>query len=92
VQAQRLRAVLAPPFLVADAKARHWRKLTMLKILDWLELHPGSPCHGNAGIRLAPAWTGISTGVTDAGRPEGRRHVRATGRAALQWARQGLVS
>ncbi len=37
-----VRRMLAPPFLAGDAKARHWRKLTMLKILDWLELHPGT--------------------------------------------------
>ena len=37
-----VRRMLAPPFLVGDAKSRHWRKLTMLKILDWLELHPGA--------------------------------------------------
>jgi hypothetical protein len=34
-----VRRMLAPPFLVDDAKARHWRKLTLLKVLDWLELH-----------------------------------------------------
>ena len=34
--------MLQPPFLVNDSKARHWRKLTLLKVLDWLELHPGS--------------------------------------------------
>jgi integrase len=33
--------MLQPPFLVNDSKARHWRKLTLLKVLDWLELHPG---------------------------------------------------
>ena len=37
-----VRRMLAPPFLAGDAKSRHWRKLTMLKILDWLELHPGA--------------------------------------------------
>ena len=36
-----VRRMLAPPFLVSDSKARHWRKLTLLKVLDWLELHPG---------------------------------------------------
>jgi hypothetical protein len=35
------RRLLAPPFLVANVKSRYWRKLAMLKILDWLELHPG---------------------------------------------------
>ena len=36
-----VRRMLAAPFLVSDSKARHWRKLTLLKVLDWLELHPG---------------------------------------------------
>jgi integrase len=36
------RRLLAPPFLVDNVKVRHWRKLTMLKVLDWLELHPGA--------------------------------------------------
>ena len=37
-----VRRMLAPPFLAGDAKARHVRKLTLLKVLDWLELHPGT--------------------------------------------------
>jgi len=36
-----MRRMLAPPFLAENVDARHPRKLTMLKILDWLELHPG---------------------------------------------------
>jgi len=36
-----VRRMLQPPFLVSDSKARHWRKLTLLKVLDWLELYPG---------------------------------------------------
>lgn len=36
------RRMLAPPFAFGDASARHWRKLGILKILDWLELHPGA--------------------------------------------------
>jgi len=36
-----MRRMLAPPFLAGNVDARHPRKLTMLKILDWLELHPG---------------------------------------------------
>jgi hypothetical protein len=35
------RRMLAPPFALGDASARHWRKLGILKLLDWLELHPG---------------------------------------------------
>jgi hypothetical protein len=37
-----MRRMLAPPFLAKNVNARHHRKLTMLKILDWLELHPGT--------------------------------------------------
>jgi integrase len=37
-----MRRMLAPPFLAENVDARHHRKLTMLKILDWLELHPGA--------------------------------------------------
>jgi hypothetical protein len=37
-----MRRMLAPPFLAENVDARHPRKLTMLKILDWLELHPGT--------------------------------------------------
>jgi len=37
-----MRRMLARPFLPDDVKARHWRKLSMLKVLDWLELHPGA--------------------------------------------------
>jgi hypothetical protein len=36
-----VRRMLQPPFLARDYKARHVRKLTLLKVLDWLELHPG---------------------------------------------------
>ena len=37
-----VRRMLAPPFPAADAKSRRSRKLAMLKILDWLGLHPGT--------------------------------------------------
>lgn len=30
------------PFLADGVRARYWRRLTMLKVLDWLELHPGA--------------------------------------------------
>ncbi len=36
------RRMLAPPIALGDASARHWRKLGILKVLDWLELHPGA--------------------------------------------------
>ena len=36
------RRLLAPPFLLEDANGRYWRKMTMLKVLDWLELRPGA--------------------------------------------------
>jgi integrase len=37
-----MRRMLAPPFAVGAASSRCARKLAMLKILDWLELHPGT--------------------------------------------------
>lgn len=37
-----VRRMLAPPFPAADAKSRSSRKLAVLKILDWLQLHPGT--------------------------------------------------
>ena len=39
------RRLLAPPFLAGDAGERHWRKVTLLKTLDWLELHQGTTWH-----------------------------------------------
>ena len=36
-----VRRMLAPPFAADAASSRCARKLAMLKILDWLELHPG---------------------------------------------------
>ena len=37
-----VRRMLAPPFPAGDAKCRYSRKLAVLKILDWLQLHPGT--------------------------------------------------
>jgi len=37
-----VRRMLTPPFPASDAKSRYSRKLAMLKILDWLRLHPGT--------------------------------------------------
>ena len=37
-----MRRMLAPPFVPEGADIRDWRKLSMLKILGWLELHPGA--------------------------------------------------
>jgi integrase len=37
-----MRRMLAPPFPVGEAAKRDFRKLAMLKILGWLELHPGT--------------------------------------------------
>ena len=37
-----MRQMLAPPFLAGNVDARHPRKLTMLKIVEWLELHPNN--------------------------------------------------
>ena len=56
-----VRRMLAPPFLAGDAKARHVRKLTLLKVLDWLELHPGTTWQ-DAGMPPEPASTAVWTG------------------------------
>ena len=37
-----MRRMLAPPFPAGEAGKRESRKLAMLKILGWLELHPGT--------------------------------------------------
>jgi integrase len=37
-----VRRMLTPPFPASDAKSRYSRKLAMLKILGWLQLHPGT--------------------------------------------------
>ena len=47
-----MRRMLAPPFLAENVDARHHRKLTMLKILDWLELHPGATCHADINTTM----------------------------------------
>ena len=37
-----MRRMLTPPFPPGEATRRDFRKLGMLRILDWLELHPGT--------------------------------------------------
>ena len=64
-----MRRMLAPPFPAGEATRRDFRKLAMLKILDWLELHPGTTwqerwdASGGApageptgGTRRRPSW------------------------------------
>ena len=71
-----VRRMLAPPFLADGAQARQRRKLTLLKTLDWLELHPGTTWQER--------WDAAGTG-TD-GRTDWRDRMLADLRAA------GLIS
>ena len=74
------RRLLAPPFAFGDASARHWRKLSMLKILDWLELHPGATWQQR--------WDSSGAGAGGPGdwRDQVVADLRAAGRAG-PWAR-----
>ena len=79
------RRLLAPPFALGDASSRHWRKLGMLKILDWLELHPGETWQqrwdsSGAGDCRPGDWRDrVMSDLDDAGRlrpPDARLHSR----------------
>jgi integrase len=79
------RRVLAPPFALADASARHWRKLGILKLLDWLELHPGATWQqrwdsSGAGAGHCGDWRDrVMADLDDAGRVgplDARLHTR----------------
>lgn len=78
-----VRRMLAPPFAAGDAKSRYSRKLAMLKILDWLELHPGATWQerwdaSGAGTDGAADWRDrMLDGLEAAGRPGPRgRQIR----------------
>jgi len=87
-----MRRTLAPPFLPDDAKARHWRKLSMLKVLDWLELHPGATwqerwASSGAGHDGTADWRGrMLDDLEAAGRlgPRGRELYHGLGTGLLQ--------
>ena len=73
-----MRRMLAPPFLPDDVKARHWRKLSTLKVLDWLEAAPGSDVAGALDVVGCWARGGGRLARPDAGRPgSGGGPVRA---------------
>ena len=74
-----VRRMLAPPFLADGAQARQRRKLTLLKTLDWLELHPGTTWQER--------WDAAGAG-TD-GRTDWRDRMLADLRAAGALSRQG---
>ncbi|MGH3161475.1 MAG: tyrosine-type recombinase/integrase [Streptosporangiaceae bacterium] len=71
-----VRRMLAPPFLADGAQARQRRKLTLLKTLDWLELHPGTTWQER--------WNAAGAGTS--GRTDWRDRMLADLRAA------GLIS
>ena len=82
-----VRRMLAPPFPAGAQKSPgRSRKLAMLKILDWLELHPGDNVAGTLGrvrpqgLRRGPPTGG--TGCWPAWRPPGKLGRRAKARSA----------
>ena len=77
-----MRRMLAPPFLVGDAKARYWRKLAMLKILDWLELHPGTTWQERWDASGAEADGTADWRDRMLAEPAGRRQPRPPGQGA----------
>ncbi len=78
-----MRRMLAPPFPAAEAKSRDWRKRAMLKILDWLELHPGTTWQerwdsSGAGADGRADWRDqVLADLGGAGRPVPGEQVRA---------------
>jgi hypothetical protein len=88
-----MRRMLAPPFLAGNVDARHPRKLTMLKILDWLELHPGKTWQerwnsSGAGTDGTADWRDLAVAELEAAGKLGPRggelhHVLGTGMVQL---------
>ena len=74
-----VRRMLAPPFLADGAQARQRRKLTLLKTLDWLELHPGTTWQER--------WDATGAGID--GRTDWRDRMLADLRAAGAIGSQG---
>jgi hypothetical protein len=87
-----VRRMLAPPFLADDAQARQRRKLTLLKTLDWLELHPGTTWQerwdaAGAGTDGRTDWRERMLADLRAARlisPQGERHRSVLGMGLLQ--------
>jgi hypothetical protein len=79
------RRILAPPFALGGASSRHARKLGILKLLDWLELHPGQTWQqrwdssGAEAVRSGDWRDRVMSGLDDAGRLsplDARLHIR----------------
>ena len=79
-----MRRMLAPPFPAGEATRRDSRKLAMLKVLDWLELHPGTTWQerwdsSGAGADGRADWRDqVLAGLGDAGRPRPSGQARET--------------
>ena len=87
-----VRRMLAPPFLADGPQSRQRRKLTLLKTLDWLELHPGTTWQERwdatgAGIDGRTDWRDrMLADLRAAGAisPQGERHRSVLGLGLLQ--------
>ncbi len=79
-----MRRMLASPFPAEEAKRRDWRKRAMLKILDWLGLHPGATWQerwdaSGAGADGRADWRDqVLADLGNAGRPVPGEQDRAT--------------
>jgi integrase len=72
-----MRRMLAAPFSAEDARARDFRKPAMLKILDWLGLHPGKTWQqrweaSGAGADGRADWREQMTAELGGAAPQGR--------------------
>ena len=72
-----MRRMLAAPFPAEDARARDFRKPAMLKILDWLGLHPGKTWQqrwdaSGAGADGRADWREQMAAELGAAAPQGR--------------------
>jgi len=70
------RRLLRPPFLASDSRARYWRETALLRMLDWLELHPGDTWQERwkatgTDAAVGRDWRpGVLAGLAAAGRPD----------------------
>lgn len=87
-----LARLLAPPFLADGSQSRCTRRLALLRVLDWLELHPGTSWQERwnatgAGADGRRDWRRILISeLTAAGSmwPQGERIVRILGQDMIQ--------